>query len=322
MSRPSFFKQLTLVIIPGANKPVRRVKLPAISFVAAPVAAITVTTAFVATLSIMQIHHQEAEANLEKSFERQKSQLSEVITSQSGELGKLQDELLELTEQANQVKGKLDEIQQLQGVMDRLKEESPHTDTSPPAVTRNGMGGPKVEPDKDQVNRLALQTKDQLQHLLSDAGEIIGDLNEADQRFKQEDYLKAVTPSIWPISSRLVTSRFGVRRDPFTSQISMHTGMDLDGEYGDPVFAGGAGTVEATGWDELHGNFITIRHTPTLQTKYMHLSSILVKPKEQVAKGQTIGKIGSTGRSTGTHLHYEVLKNGNPVDPEPYMKGR
>ncbi|MNG13333.1 Murein DD-endopeptidase MepM [compost metagenome] len=99
----------------------------------------------------------------------------------------------------------------------------------------------------------------------------------------------------------------------------MHTGYDIDGEYNDPVYVTAAGKVIAAGFDGEFGNYIIVDHTRGIETKYMHLNKILVKRGESVTKGQQIGLVGSTGRSTGSHLHYEVLKNGIQIDPKPYL---
>lgn len=115
-------------------------------------------------------------------------------------------------------------------------------------------------------------------------------------------------------------SGFGVRVDPFTSSPAMHTGLDLHGEVGDIVRATADGKVTAAGWSGGYGRVIDIDHGNGLSTRYGHLSSIDVRVGQLVRNGQIIGKVGSTGRSTGPHLHYETRVRGAAVDPQKFLR--
>ena len=115
-------------------------------------------------------------------------------------------------------------------------------------------------------------------------------------------------------------SGFGVRVDPFTSSPAMHTGLDLHGEIGDIVRATADGKVTAAGWSGGYGRVIDIDHGNGLSTRYGHLSSIDVRVGQSVRNGQIIGKVGSTGRSTGPHLHYETRVRGAAVDPQKFLR--
>jgi murein DD-endopeptidase MepM/ murein hydrolase activator NlpD len=123
-----------------------------------------------------------------------------------------------------------------------------------------------------------------------------------------------------PVSGRL-TSRYGSRLDPFGSKrTSFHTGIDIGAPTGTPVKAAMAGTVIATGYNNTYGYHIIIRHHSGYQTLYGHLSVIRVKKDEQVDAGARIGDVGSTGMSTGPHLHFTVYKNGVTMDPLTVVK--
>lgn len=128
-----------------------------------------------------------------------------------------------------------------------------------------------------------------------------------------------VIPSIWPTDSRRVTSQFGKRNDPFTRNVSHHNGFDIAGPSRSPIYATADGVVSFAGRDGGYGNKIELKHSPEYDTRYGHLYKILVKEGQQVKKGDLIGEMGTTGRSTGVHLHYEVVKNGERVDPLPYI---
>jgi murein DD-endopeptidase MepM/ murein hydrolase activator NlpD len=116
------------------------------------------------------------------------------------------------------------------------------------------------------------------------------------------------------------TSPFGIRMDPFLHQPAMHTGIDIRGEIGEPVHATAAGRITNAGWDGGYGNMVEIDHGNGLATRYGHLSQIDVHVGDDVRIGQVIGRIGSTGRSTGPHLHYETRVNGQPVNPEKFLE--
>ena len=123
-----------------------------------------------------------------------------------------------------------------------------------------------------------------------------------------------------PLAGRLfTTSPFGVRLDPFLGRLAMHTGNDFRGAYGTQVMATAAGKVVKAGFDGGYGNRVEIDHGNGLDTLYAHLSAITVVEGQQVKAGEQIGRLGSTGRSTGPHLHYEVRIDGRPVDPLPFV---
>ena len=109
------------------------------------------------------------------------------------------------------------------------------------------------------------------------------------------------------------SSGLGFRADPFTGQVAWHEGTDFPAAYGTPILAAAEGIVSRAGWDEDYGYVVDITHKNGVMTRYGHAQALLVKPGEFVAQGQAIAKVGSTGRSTGPHLHYEVLRNGQSL---------
>lgn len=128
-------------------------------------------------------------------------------------------------------------------------------------------------------------------------------------------------PAIQPISSKYLktmASGYGYRHDPIYGTTKFHEGMDFSSAIGTPVYATGAGTVKSAGWESGYGNSIDIDHGFNYLTRYAHLSQILVKPGQSVKRGDLIGKVGNTGKSTGSHLHYEVRYRGAPQNPVNY----
>jgi murein DD-endopeptidase MepM/ murein hydrolase activator NlpD len=116
------------------------------------------------------------------------------------------------------------------------------------------------------------------------------------------------------------TSGFGIRTDPFLGRPAMHTGLDFRAAMGDPVRATANGKVASAGWAGGYGRMIEIDHGNGLSTRYGHLSEIGVKVGDQIKIGQVIGAVGSTGRSTGPHLHYETRIEGEAVDPQKFLR--
>jgi murein DD-endopeptidase MepM/ murein hydrolase activator NlpD len=130
--------------------------------------------------------------------------------------------------------------------------------------------------------------------------------------------LAAATPSLWPAHG-WVTGYFGQRSDPFTGEAGFHQGIDISTEKGQPVYATADGTTESAAYSGDYGNLIVLRHGFGLVTHYGHLSAYAVRPGQAVRRGQIIGYVGSTGRSTGSHLHYEILVNGKVLNPLQLM---
>jgi murein DD-endopeptidase MepM/ murein hydrolase activator NlpD len=133
--------------------------------------------------------------------------------------------------------------------------------------------------------------------------------------------LAAATPSIWPLAG-WISSGFGNRRDPFTGGQDFHSGLDIAGHNGQQIHAPADGTVADAAYNGNYGNLITLDHGFGLTTRYGHLSRFEVTAGQQVRRGQVIGYVGSTGRSTSPHLHYEVLVNGQLTNPLKLLSGR
>ena len=126
--------------------------------------------------------------------------------------------------------------------------------------------------------------------------------------------LAAATPSTWPLVGYL-TSAFGSRKDPLTGGPDFHSGLDVSADRGTPVRATADGTVDSEGYNGNYGNSIVIMHGFGIATRFGHLSGFAVRLGQKVRRGDVIGYVGSTGRTTGPHLHYEILLNGQPINP-------
>lgn len=131
---------------------------------------------------------------------------------------------------------------------------------------------------------------------------------------ERREALASSTPSIWPAHGWL-TGTFGGRSDPFSGEPAFHQGLDISTDKGQPVFATADGQVESAAYTGDYGNLVVIRHGFGLVTRYGHMSGFAVKPGEAVKRGAVIGYVGSTGRATGSHVHYEILANGKLINP-------
>lgn len=160
--------------------------------------------------------------------------------------------------------------------------------------------------------------------------EAVAPLKAGDPKFKQLfmswkklDQLEKgsiAIPSSMPVSGTNFTSGFGVRSDPFRGRAAMHAGIDLAGPMGTKIYATADGVVGRSGWVNGYGNLVELNHGRGIQTRFGHLSKSFVTSGQHVKRGDLIALMGSTGRSTGSHLHYEVRIDGKAVNPVPFMQ--
>lgn len=127
-------------------------------------------------------------------------------------------------------------------------------------------------------------------------------------------------PQVVPAADHRITSTFGYRSDPFTRRSAMHSGIDFKGAMGSPIYAAATGEVTFAGRKSGYGNCVEITHANGIVTRYAHLSRIDVAAGQPIEAGETLGGLGSTGRSTGPHLHFEVRINGKAVNPRPFLE--
>lgn len=171
-------------------------------------------------------------------------------------------------------------------------------------IVTHGAGGPALDLDGANIAALA-----------DSANRLERELHIYEHALRE----RAKMPMIWPATGEL-TDSFGTRHDPFGGGSSeFHAGQDIAAAWGTPVFATANGHVSFAGTQNGYGQVIMIDHGNNLTTRYAHLSKIEVKLDQEIKRGDEIGNVGSTGRSTGPHLHYEVRSGDEAVDPLPYM---
>ncbi len=187
-----------------------------------------------------------------------------------------------------------------------------------------GVGGPLVPSKQEELDLNPADAK-RLTQLDAEVESLSSQMHVQQQRFEgllnyfsEQRSQLASTPSIWPVRG-WVTSGFGNRTDPFTGQYRMHEGLDITANIGAPVVAPADGIVIFAGARGGYGKIISIDHGYGVMTSYGHLSEIHVREGQRVSRSEVIGGVGSTGRSTGPHVHYEVSVNGVPVDPAKFI---
>ena len=221
----------------------------------------------------------------------------------------------ELTTQIQSLEGVLNDL----GARASVDPAAAHAMQKLPAIVRaHAAGG--TQPNKALSNAFAasLSTlsspEDTFGALRSLLQGLENRLSYVRKDVERREALAAATPSIWPAHGWL-TGTFGGRSDPFTGEPGFHQGLDISTEKGQPVFATADGRVESASYTGDYGNFLVLAHAFGLSTRYGHLSAFAVKPGATVKRGDIIGYVGSTGRSTGSHLHYEILANGSLINP-------
>jgi len=145
-------------------------------------------------------------------------------------------------------------------------------------------------------------------------------LSNIEAKLLQQSVLKNTLPNRSPVAAAFNSSSFGWRIDPFNGHKAFHEGLDFTAAAGTPIYAAAGGIVSTAEQTPDYGKIVKIDHGSGLETRYAHASKLYVRAGERVEKGQKIAEVGSTGRSTGPHLHYEIRLAGNPLDPRKYLK--
>lgn len=277
---------------------------------------------------------------LQEQLSLKEGELQYTVIHKNKDIANLNHEIEVLTTQAEQIQVKLAELQQLEVELRDLVNNEIHpvegqesnrliissldivkiAEVTESTLDLQALGGPYYPIDDDNPESLSTFIGElTYQGLNQQVVTLISSLSEVKDEITSYLEIMRVTPSIYPTDSHRITSQFGTRRDPFTGVWSYHSGVDIGASFNSEVYATADGVVSTVGSDQGKGNYVTINHGNGLQTRYMHLNKYIVKAKQAVEKGDVIGYVGSTGRSTGPHLHYEVIKNGKQVDPIPYL---
>lgn len=187
------------------------------------------------------------------------------------------------------------------------------------------MGGPTEEDTarfshilQEKNDELAMKVQSSLRLTSQQASKQEASFKEINAFLDKQRSILAATPSLWP-SKGWITSGFGKRSSPLTGEPGRHMGVDIANEVNTPIRATADGIVTYAGWEAGYGRLVAIEHGYGYSTRYGHCARIEVKVGDEIKKGQIVGYMGSTGHSTGSHVHYEVRVHGMPVNPEKYL---
>lgn len=343
MKKGSLNRRMTLLVIRDAQQPPKQLHCSTAAVILVP----TLVIASISTLVIgLQIRSSHIISQMETNLAVQNLQMEVTVADKDEAIGRLRREVMELTNQATSIRERLQRITELEQQMQQFirkygnsSSANSHKSTVTP-LSRDvpGHTGGELIAVHENTVLLARQAMDDFQEIESLLDTVertvprsIQQANAVQQNLERQQAAQLLQtrrlalaeqgkPSIWPVGSRRMTSSFGYRSDPFTGISAFHSGLDIAGQTGDPVYAAGAGTVLEANSSGARGKCIIIQHPDGLQSWYMHLSGMQVAPGDRVQKGQTIGLLGSTGRSTGPHLHFQIVKHNQSVDPLLYVQ--
>jgi len=298
-----FRQGLTVLIVPSVGRTMRKVRLRGwfISFAALLAVGLVLGGIYFGQDYIRIKQALPDVARLEKENHQQQAQI------------------LAFAEKISRLKAEMEKLAQfnkkLKGVLNVASQDSSQF---------FGQGGSESEMTKAKAaldqhrQEMIRQMHDDLNRLSQEASLTEQIQQELHAFLESRKSILAATPSIWPARG-WVTSSFGYRRSPFTGKKEFHKGMDIANRSGTPIVAPANGIVAKVGRENGYGRVVVLHHGYGLATRYAHLHKTLVKPGQHVKRGQKLALMGNSGRSTGSHLHYEVWLNGLPVNPSRYL---
>ncbi|MFB9275329.1 peptidoglycan DD-metalloendopeptidase family protein [Cohnella cellulosilytica] len=323
-------RKFTFMVIPDANSAVKRFHLSSFALAVA-VALVLALIVSCATAVWLYRGNVSRIGQLELELSAATGDYERILEDKDVHINELQTDLADLAEQAKSMATRMKDINSLESELKEMvgldagsssasrKASGAENDDGEYAMD-GGTGGEELPVSDAEMNQLVDQTRESLQSLGKQIATMKPKLELTKEAVAKQLQILAVTPTIWPTDSRRITSTFGIRKDPFTGRATYHAGVDIGGKTGEPIYAAADGTVTEAGHSSSHGNNVLINHSNGIQTHYSHMSKIIATVGSKVRKGDIIGELGSTGRSTGPHLHYEVIVKGEHVDPEPYLK--
>lgn len=180
------------------------------------------------------------------------------------------------------------------------------------------MGGP--ESSGAAANLAVVDFMKSIEGLAANIDKKVDSLSVMENLLMDRQLQAAVSPVGWPTEGGWMSSGFGLRSDPFSGRKAYHEGVDIASRLGSSIKAMGGGVISHAGLKDGYGLVVEINHGNGISTRYAHSSAVLVKVGDRVQKGQSVALVGSSGRSTGPHLHFEVLRDGNAINPQAYLR--
>lgn len=311
---------MTVLVIREAEQAVKQVRVPKMLVVSVPIAALMSVSGLILS---MQLTSQQHIHELEAMLDQQKESLEITVSDKDEVIRRLQDEVVRLAKETKTVQHQVEQMNDLENELEQFVQHHIGKDALQGKASSSAALASFLQEDQDGDTEALFTLAEQSSFNLKRVQQM---LTSMEQRAPQmlnlaKEHQKRIvgTPSFWPTKSKRITSSFGYRTDPMTGHAAFHAGLDIGGEIGDPVYAAAEGKVIETGFHYARGNYIIIRHINGLESWYMHLSEAEVTVGESITQGARIGKLGTTGRSTGPHLHFQIVQQGSPIDPYPYL---
>jgi murein DD-endopeptidase MepM/ murein hydrolase activator NlpD len=290
-----FRRQFTIMILPDAHLRLRRLHLRGAHFVWA-LAVLGVVGGLAASAPLLGLWAGQL----------------------SGQLAEVREERDRLAERSQEVEATLSDLRRKVDQFERRTEKMASlAGLDMQSLSRSGLGQPNGIANMAPALRADV-LKSEAEDLSDRSAVLERRLERVEKELSERSERLARMPSLLPVPG-LIGGGFGWRRDPFTGARQFHRGVDLSAPVGTPVLAPADGIVLAAERESGYGNVLTVSHGDGMVTRYGHLAGFKVKPGHEIRRGETIAVVGSTGRSTGPHLHYEVLLEGRQVDPMAYI---
>ncbi len=297
-------KHYTILVVPERTKNVRQLKIPKL-LIKLSIASLVVLIVFSVLITMSYMSIRDRMANYQE-LERENNIKGEQIKMISAKVDK--------------IKSQMENIEKLNGQL-RIIANLELPETSNKSL---GVGGPSPEMFEDisflseSEERVIRQLHDSIDKFQAKTIVEEESLLELINFLENQKSFLASSPSVWPTRG-VKTSNFGYRVSPFTGKKGFHNGVDIAAREGTPIIAAADGIVEVAKNDLYYGNLVIIDHGYGLKTKYGHMVAFLVEPGQKIRRGDKVGYVGNTGRSTGSHLHYEVRVDKVAVNPLKYI---
>lgn len=329
--KKSLTRRYTMLVVPEGTNPVFRFKFHFTHLLAVLIAAAVLLCSVLVLFAVNRSHTSRI-GSLEAKLSDSSDQFQTTVVDKEKEIDRLLSELMELSEKSKTIESKMSELEQLEtelksitedGIIQKTKANSASLTQSieTKALAAGGVGGDAVPLSERDIASLVEETKESITTSLNEMPKLQQRLEQTKLSLQQYKKMMIILPTFWPTESVRITSRFGERDNPFDGgRHELHKGLDIGGGVGDPVYVAADGKVTDAGYNSARGNYIMVSHSLGLTTIYMHLSKIEVGKGDSVKQGKKIAEMGSTGRSTGPHLHFQVEKNGSTIDPELYLR--
>lgn len=329
----------SLLLMRGPDQSVKQFNVSKRSVIAAPVALIAVFSSVVVGLQLKahsELHEIQLEQEaLQRQYHTMIHEHSVDIEQKEQTITELTTQLAALQQQQSSISDKLQQLKELEAQLqqfiktygedvplqlDRKVEQSDGTQS---------LTSEQLQPEGEW--QAGSYSKIVTMAYFSDApitqmAQSLEDLKTSmEQTLARARYIREQIdsyPNYWPAKAIHITSGFGYRTDPFTGSSKFHAGIDIAGKAGDGIFSAADGVVIETGFDGDYGNYVIVEHLHHLRTIYMHMQTIEAAVGDQVIRGEKLGTMGSSGRSTGTHLHFQIMQHDKAVSPLPFLRNQ